>query len=193
MIAFEAYNIYNGLKLHFSSEQYDFFKYGGKVKITPAGFERRKDKFWYEKLAKKPDLINYIVANLIDGDRAKWIGGLLTDTECERIYIAWCKRQQSITYHIENQITILQPKFDDNFKVIESYHPFILMRFLGNELSYETLIILNDLCNFFSDWDTKLKDDVIWPTVRLRCYKYRPFISYDKEKIRKVLLTYFKK
>jgi len=191
MTAFEAYHKYNALKLHFISEAYDFFRYNGQIKTTLSGFERRKDKFWYDKLAKKPDLVNYIVANLIDGDRAKWVGGLLQDTECAKIYTKWLARQQSITYFFENQLAVLEPRFDDNLKVDVGQHPLVLKYLLGNKLSYETVIILDDLCNFFPVWDKKLKDDILWPTVRLRCIKYKPFIRYNKAKMREAVLRKF--
>lgn len=193
MTAYEAYHKYNALKLHFISEAYDYFRYGGRIKTTPSGFERRKDKFWYEKLAKKPDLVNYIVANLIDGDRAKWIGGLLQDTECHKIYLNWLKRQQSITYFFDGQLSVLAPDFDENLVVINQNHPLLLKYLLGNKLSYETVIILNDLCNFFPMWDRQLKDDILWPTVRLRCFKYKPFIKYDRNKMKQLVLTKFSK
>jgi hypothetical protein len=192
MNSFEAYHLYNSLKLHFISEAYDYFKYGGKIRCTPTSYERRKDKFFYEKLAKLPDPVNFIVANLVDGDRAKWIGGLVKDAECKEIYQKWLARQQSISYHFKEQLDKLLPDFDENLKTNSTQHPFLLKELLGNRLTYETVIILNDLCNFFPIWDKKI-NDVMWPTIRLRCEKYKPFIKYDKKKMKEMVLTKFSK
>jgi len=191
MNSYETYHLYNALKLHFISEQYDFFKYDGKVRCTPASYDRRKDKYFYEKLSKKPDLVNYIVANLVDSDRAKWIGGLVKDEESNKTYTNWIARQQSLTYFFSEQLDKLRPVFDDNLKTNGIEHPFLLKELLGNRISYETIIILNDLCNFFPFWDSKINDP-IWPTVRLRCEKIKPFIKYDKNKMKQIVLTKFK-
>ena len=42
--SYEAYQIYIGIKLHFDSATYDFFKYNGKTSVTPKSFFARKDK-----------------------------------------------------------------------------------------------------------------------------------------------------
>ncbi len=44
MTGYETFALYNSLKLHFSKESFDFFKYGGKSKISVNAFENRKDK-----------------------------------------------------------------------------------------------------------------------------------------------------
>jgi len=43
MTAFESYRVYSALKLHFTTDSYDYFKYNGKTKVTPENFEKRKD------------------------------------------------------------------------------------------------------------------------------------------------------
>jgi hypothetical protein len=37
-------------------------------------------------------------------------------------------------------------------------------------------------------WDDKLEYDPIWEDIRLRVVKYTPFIKYDREKIKQVML-----
>ncbi len=41
------------MKSHFTNRKYDFFKYGGKSRATVTAFNRRKDKYWFEKTSRK--------------------------------------------------------------------------------------------------------------------------------------------
>ena len=64
MSAFECYKEYVALKNHFTKPSYDYFKYNGKAKLNPSSFDGRKDKLFFQKLAKHPDVHNFLVANL---------------------------------------------------------------------------------------------------------------------------------
>ena len=67
MTGYEAFSIYNSLKLHFSQQSYNYFKYNGKSNITITSFENRKDKYHFYKLSRKynqEDYINFLVVTL---------------------------------------------------------------------------------------------------------------------------------
>ena len=72
MTGYEAYGLYESLKLHFSKDSYDFFKYNGKTNISLNTFDNRKDKYHFHKLSRKFSdkdvLINFLVANFILDD-----------------------------------------------------------------------------------------------------------------------------
>ena len=63
--AFNAYRTYLALKQHFTSN-YDYFKYNGKVNVSPNSFETRKDKFHFYKLSKKKDYQKIILSTIVD-------------------------------------------------------------------------------------------------------------------------------
>ena len=72
MTEFEAYIQFLALKLHFTSDHYDYFKYNGKHNASVASFEKRTDKRFFKRLAKRNiNIVEYCVANLIDGK--EWI------------------------------------------------------------------------------------------------------------------------
>ena len=83
MTGYEAFGLYESLKLHFAKDSYDFFKYNGKTNISITAFENRKDKYHFYKLSRKysakEDLTAFIVANLIEKD-GLWVGDLLNDS-----------------------------------------------------------------------------------------------------------------
>ena len=52
MTGFEVYKMYLALKLHFTSDTYDYFQYGGNAKASQVSFDQRRDKFFFVKLSR---------------------------------------------------------------------------------------------------------------------------------------------
>ena len=190
MSAFECYKEYLALKNHFTKPNYDYFRYNGKLKTNSDSFNNRKDKLFFQKLAKHPDVHNFLIANLSDNEKY-WIRELAYSEEAENRYKQWLKRQQSLTYVFKQQLGKLDSDFNQNFIVKDNEHPLLLKLFLGNDIDLETLCILLDLTGAKNHWDSKMKYDMIYDSVKLKIEKYTPFIKYDKEKMKKIVLDYF--
>ena len=176
--AFEAYQKYLALKQHFTRDGYDYFKYGGKVSARLSSFESRKDRFFFYKLA-----------NFIDKD-VSWVRDLL-GTEAEQTYTGWLKRQQSLGYMFQNELDKLGDDLNDELMVTDGQHPKLLRQFLRNEISIETLVILNDILKFFKHWNDKIEERIIWNDVYRKCTKYLPFLRFDREVCKKALRERF--
>jgi hypothetical protein len=182
---FEAYRTYLALKQHFTKPGYDFFKYNGKVNVQQSTFEVRKDKYQFYKLSKHKDPLNYLVCNFVYND-VKWIGDLFSDPYKDT-YTNWLKYQQSITYNFTNEINKLLTNFNENYIVTNGQHPHLLKLHRTGEISLETMIILDDILGFSKHWNKEIEDTILWPSIYQKMVKYKPFISYDKNKCRKVL------
>lgn len=186
MTPYESYCLFLAIKMHFTSPQYDFFKYNGKVRSNIDSFHKRRDKYHFARLAKLKDPMGYLVAQYVSGTFTGWAGDLFSE-EAERVYTQYLARQQSITYNFQSDLGKLEEDFISKFKVREGQHPDILVMFKRDAISIETFTILNNHLNFFPIWDKKIKDTVIWPSIRDRCLKYRPFLHYDKVKVKCML------
>jgi len=184
---FEAYKLYLALKNHFSQSSYDFFKYNGKVKANYDSFNVRKDKYFFYKLSKKKDVVQYLVANFIDGKNHQWVGDLVQHEEAEAIYAEWQRRQQALTYTFKQDIEKLKEDFNSNFVVKNGQHPFLLKLVLRRDISLETFIILNDIVRFTSVWNKHIEDTMVWPEFYMKCKKYRPFLKYEIAKFKQIL------
>lgn len=192
MNEFEAYCLYVSLKSHFNNKNYDFFKYSGKIKsATPESFKKRKDGIFFMKLAKHSNPRDFLVANMIASEN-NWIGNLAYSEEAEKNYREWSKRKQSFSYLFEQDLKKLNPDFNSNFKVEENTHPQILKLYLGKQISIETFVVLLEITGVKPVLDRKMKDDPIWEKVSMKVQKYSPFVSYDKEKARKIILDIFR-
>lgn len=186
---FEAYKIYLAITRHFNSDQYDFFKYHGKVRCSEESFDRRHDRYYFERLAKKPDVVGYLVANIVERN-PKWIGDFFGDAG-EQSYLDQQKRIQSLSYLFTEELKKVNFSEED-IKVKEGQHPKLLVDFLQKTLSIETLIILDDIIGFSSVWNKKIIDTIVWPNILKKMRSYQPFFSYDKQKVRKLLIDFIK-
>jgi hypothetical protein len=190
MTPFETYCTYLGMKRHFTTKSYDYIKYNGKVSANKETFNKRKDKFFFEKLAKHDDPKSFLLANFVT-DSSQWIRNLVVSDTSREIYTSWLKKIQSLTYTIKNDIEKFDDNFDDNFKVKIGEHPTILRLFLSGEIQLETLVVITAMVGCIPYWNKVLKDDFIWQEISLKIEKYKPFLHYDTEKIRKICVDKF--
>lgn len=190
MTPYEVYIDYLALKRHFTTESYDYHKYNGKVKANKDSFEKRKDKFFFEKISRHRDPHGLMLANFLKSDDI-WVKNLTGDEASEQ-YNKWLGKLQSISRSVENELSVLDDDFDSNFKVLDGKHPNLLKLYLADKLSIETFIIVYDLVGCESYWNNKLKNDFIWDEVKKKIKKVRPFIVYDKTKIKNIIVEKFR-
>lgn len=191
MTGYEAYKMYVALKNHFNSDTYDYFRYGGKTRANVKSFEMRHDKYFFNKLAKHKDTERFVLANIVEDNPNVWVGDLANEQQAELNYKTWLKRQESLSYVFTNDLDNLSPAYNDNLVVEGSNHPLLLKLLIQKKVSLETLVVLNDLCGFFRHWNKKIEEDVIWPMVYKKCKKYRPFLKFDKDKLKQIVVDKF--
>ena len=187
---FETYRTYLSMKSHFTNPKFDFFKYGGKSRATITSFNKRKDKYWFEKTSRKysdQQIIDFLLANFATTDNPQnlWIGEIINSGE--RNYSQWMKRNQSLTYLFKEQSNelLLDKNLNEVFDCSKG-HPPILKKYLGGEISLETLTILEKVFSFVSKFDKKLTDPV-WESVSLKIKKYNPFLNINTFPFKKIL------
>lgn len=189
MNGYSACCLYRALKLHFNTE-YNFVKYKGKIKYTSVQYEKNKHKFVYDKLAKKfsdEDLKQFYIANFIHNEHV-WIQDLLNQ-EAHEVFVNFSKRKQSLSYIFKNDLlNIFSEDHKTLFKGTQKEFPVLLTKLLRNEVSIETVIIMNKFLKFVHKWDESIKDDICWPHIKNCLIKYEPFLEYDKDKFKNALI-----
>ena len=187
---FETYQTYLSMKSHFTNRKYDFFKYGGKSRATMASFNKRKDKYWFEKTSRKysdKEVLNFLLSNFVSANNPEnlWIGEIINSGE--RTYAEWMKRQQSLTYLFTEQSNELlsEKNLDEVFNCSKG-HPIVLKKYLGGDISLETFAILEKIFSFKNKFDKKLADPV-WETVSVKLKKYLPFLNINVFHFKKIL------
>jgi len=187
---FETYQHYLSLKNHFTNPKYDFFKYGGKSRATITSFNKRRDKYWFEKTSRKysdKEVVDFLVSNFAAADNPQnlWIGEIINSGE--RTYSDWKRRKESSTYLFKEQSNeLLSNNNLENIFNCSKGHPILLKKYLGGEVSLETLVIFEKIFSFKNRFDKKL-DDPVWETVSLKIKKYSPFLNIDVFKYKNIL------
>lgn len=197
MDGFKAYRYYLALKLHFTSEKFNVFENRGNVKGSREAFNARNDRYIFEKLARKfnsdRDIIQFFVANFAYGNESAIYAGQEADDNLTE----WNKRKQSISKIFVDDLASLltyveinklptSSIFDFNF----NEYPAALTLFLGNKISIESLVIINELDHIIEHWLDNPTVQNIWSSELLRIKKLIGFVKYDKEKLRKIF-THF--
>jgi hypothetical protein len=185
MNGYDLYCTYQAIKLHFSSEQYNFFHYDGKTRVSIDAFQKRRDKFLFHRLARKyrdDEMVPFLVANFVHSDD-NWTKSLLED-QAEETYRDWKRTTDSMSkvYTEDLQKIATKETFNELFKVDDGQFPKLLVLFMQNEVTIETMVILNNIFDFIRIWDKKISDDIIYPKVSRKIRKYGSFLNVNVDK-----------
>ncbi len=183
---FESYKLYNALKLHFESD-YDAIKYNFKSNVTPNSFFKRRDKYFFAKIARnQKDLLNYYVFNFIED--VKYIG----DME-DRHYTKHKKIHDSLTRTFQSDIDKLSDEKLDDLLVVKNINqpPKIIEKWMHEEITLETLVILNAITDFITIEGKKITETLFWPDISKKIMKYSPFVKFQMDKYKIIMQKTF--
>jgi len=158
MDGYQAYQIYNALKLHFTSN-YDAVKYNFRTSAKRDSFERRRDRYFFEKLSRRFDkekLIQFCTANLIH-DPTVWVGSM-TDA----IHNDYIGRHDKLTYMLTQDMNLMVDRgysFDQICTTSDNFSSNPLLEALrASEISHESVVLVDILVNFLNRLKSDLSD-----------------------------------
>ena len=184
-----AYCLYQAIKLHFSSDRYDCFKYNFKTKVPSI----IKNEYQFQKLQKHNDPTKLIVASIIKFGTNIWIGDIVGD-KGNLAYNEYKAYEESLKYKFKSEISQLDDDFNSNFISVNGQHPNILKLYIHKKLSIQTITILDELINFTKHLDKSLANDFIWPEISMKIKKFKPFFitpDFDTKPCKDILLSQF--
>lgn len=206
MNGYEAYKIYVSLKAHFRGGNYDFFRYG-RINPKMQTFETRKDRHFFDKLAKRypleENLVRFLLSQMQE-DPNIWVGSMLGE-EANQRYLEWRKRNERMTYQFGEDIkTIIKyasihqdftPNAWGEMFVAEGSgnHPKIFKLLLQKKIVAETFCALDNMLHFTKSWDTKMAGDPVWDEMKMKLKGYNSFVLHFsnmdilKETVRRIL------
>jgi len=184
----EAYRTYLAISSHFTRD-YDYFKYNGHVNASVTSYEKRRDKYFFEKAAKKfktkEQLVEYLVSQYRVSKKSNvWIGEIL-DAKGQDNHREWLRVVESLEYTFKNDLSKLE-ETNDKFAFNTEHstkHPSVYRLFIMNEISLETVCILNKIIHFTDKWQV----DMLLDEYKKLINDYTPFlmsrvINLDKYK-----------
>ena len=180
MTGFDCYRTYLAFKNHFTKDSFDYFRYGGKTKASVTAFNKRKDRYFFEKMSRQKkdgEIVDYFTAifSQCDDPQKMWIGEIIESGD--KNYADWQKKVQSLGYIFKQEMQSLceDKEFNSLFECKSGTHPPIVKEHLKKNISIESLIILDAVIKFKKNLD-KILDDFVWETVSLKIDKYKPFL-----------------
>lgn len=195
MEGMKAYNRYQALKLHFTSD-YDFIKYSGKVrKISEESFLKRKDQYLFRKLERKyndEELTNFFVANFVSNAGVRWVGEM-NGPESEKVYLNWQKRIEAFSYYLKQDLETILDECDDVKRIllVDSTHPVLVKLLMAGKISAETVIAFDIAFDVLEKWNHAINDTIVWPEIYRQLSKYKPFVKIEKDVVKKVMREVF--
>ena len=196
---FDVYKTYLAVKLHFTTDTYDYYKYGGKVNATLDSFTKRKDRYFFHKLSTrygKDDILDFFVSNFLS-DSKKWIGNLLQN-DGRDVYVDFKKRKDAFTYHfrsdcvsILNDFTSNNLSFDNGFQSPNGQHPRFLRLLLQKKIPYQTAVVFEHFLSYVQNWNVEIKEKVVWPEIASKILKVRSFINFNATECKLIMKEVF--
>ena len=195
----QVYQTYLAFKQHFSNPKFDFFQYDGKVKVKEETYQQSRGFWFCETLAKKhsdQEIKEYMLATFISAsDPSKvWLDAFKRDGKNN--WLVWQKQQSCLSYTFEQDCKRLvnfmeekQCSFNDLFKTVDG-HPPSFKLYIKRQLCLETLIILDMVLGFMIHWDSQMTDP-LWELESFKIKKYKPFLSINTMKYRKLIKEVF--
>ncbi|QBP05993.1 hypothetical protein [Synechococcus phage S-B68] len=196
---FDVYRTYLAMKQHFTSPKFDFFQYDGKINAKESTYQARSDFYFFETLARKltpQEIREYLLSSFIySKNPAKvWIGDIKRNGKDN--WVRWQKQNQSLKYIFKQDLgRILEymenrsVSFNDMFST-KYGHPNVLKLYIREEISIETLILLDMVLKFVLSWDRDLADP-LWETLSLKIKKYKPFMSIPVSEYKEIMKETF--
>ena len=196
---FEVFKTYLAVKLHFTTDSYDYNKYEGKVNCKLETFTKRNDRYFFHKLSTRysqNDILGFFVSNFLF-DSNKWVKSL-TGQDGNDVFTDWKKRNESFEYYFRNYCILIandfnarRLSFDNGFNVFGGQHPRFFQLVLSKKISYETAVVFNEILSYSKPWNKQITEQVVWPVHYKRLKKYEQFVKYNKTAIKLIMKEVF--
>lgn len=186
---------YQAIKLHFSSKNYNYNKYNGKVKSNIY-----KDLVPYSMIAKgkrKDDFPDFFIPGLFQNPKIG-INFFLTDDYIS-VWKYWVSYQKSPKYFFERELIDLREyldkrnlQTDEIFRIKTNELPLIYKFIVKNQISPQTFLYLDKVFDFSKRMDLKISEKIYYPIVKARLSKLETFLkSKEREDLKKIVKNVF--
>lgn len=197
----QAWHVCTSIKLHFE-DKIDAVKYNFKMpSLTPKAFEARKDRYFFEKLARQRPRLNecvwYVTANVLADNT--WVGEMKSEPYNE--LVGW---HQSAWYRFESEMKQISERFENFDDMLErrvtlregTCPPPILTAFSNGDVSIHSIAVLHSLTGFLDREMKEVTDPLgMWNQSAIKVKKYCRVLNFDcpfdMTKMRKLVIEAF--
>jgi hypothetical protein len=188
MNSFGAYQLFLAMKQHFTTNSYDYQRFNGKVRASEASYQKRKDKYFFEKLGRVQDPQRRVLSCVL---RDVMHVQAIVSSEGEKIEMEYIKTTQALSQAFKTDLNALRRPLDILLtRTPNGSYPPLLSAYINEQTSIQTMIILDGLVGYMDRWNLELEDDLLWPDIKLKLEKYKPFLTYDRKKMRQIAIDW---
>ena len=190
--SFQSYKLYLILVNAFK-KGYDPVKYSWKIRVQQNSFEKRKDKYFFEKIQKSFDIFEQqkiFMVNLL-ANQDQWIGDMLSQDSI-MFYRKYMSRFNDLSIlfkeDLQNLILFCKSKgrmFKSLFLIEDNKEPMIFKLLQNDSIQYETFILLDSYFNIIEMLDES--KNFIWDQYSVRIKAYKNLFVIDKLEVIKIL------
>lgn len=196
-----VYLLYLMLKNHFAGK-YDVIKYHWVMRISDQAYQKRRDKFFFEKLSDKyklNELTLIFMSNLVANQDA-WIGDI-SDADALIFYREYIGKLRSMNTQFEDDIKNIYyfakkvevENFGDIFKYqskVDSSYIFKLLQ--SNVISFESFILLDSFMDIINKHDEQT-NNLVWSNYSTRLKAYKKLLEIDSSASKALFIDVVKK
>lgn len=190
--SFQSYKLYLILVNAFK-KGYDPIKYSWKIRVQQNSFEKRKDKYFFDKISKQFDIFEQqkiFMVNLL-ANQEQWIGDMLNQDSI-MFYRKYMSRFNDLSIlfkeDLQNLILFCKQKgrtFKGLFIIEDNKEPMIFKLLQNDSISYETFILLDQYFNIIDNLDKT--NNFIWDQYSIRIKAYKNLFVVDKQEVIDIL------
>jgi hypothetical protein len=184
MNGFEVYREYIAIKLHFTNDYYDYFKVGGRTTANIHSYNKRKDQYFFDYLAKnggdESDIKMKLVLYFLN-ERHMYIKEIVEEyRKRPNYFLQWLGFIEGFPYTAIKQFGEIRDGFikaksstisTQNIDVFHS--PIIFEKYLEKEIYAESFILFDS----FFKISKLLKHNLLWKEESKILKKYFPFVQ----------------
>lgn len=193
-----VYKLYLMVKGHFNG-RYDCIKYNWAMRISPKAYEKRRDKYFFERLSTKynlGELYRIFVSNMLANSDA-WVGEI-SGADALQFYRQHTGKLERASYifkeDIENLVYFCRKKdimFKDLFDCSKG-QPLIFKMLQQEIISYETFILIDAAGKFIHKFNDSMSDDIVWIEYRKRIEGYQKILNINTTAAKELLISTLK-
>jgi hypothetical protein len=182
---FKVYKFYIAVKLHYTTDKFNVFENKGRVKGSRDKYWSRNDRGLFEKLGRQFDtereVIEYFVANFAAGNDCVIYDGSTAGDNLTN----WSKIKQSLTKTFRDDLNKIVLHLEQNPDKVDDLYDFdgpripeLMKLCIGNEITVQSLVILNSYREFFDNWN--VQTNLIFEDECRRIVKSGGFVTFNK-------------
>tara|TARA_B100001093_G_scaffold468110_1_gene487826 strand:+ start:3901 stop:4518 length:618 start_codon:yes stop_codon:yes gene_type:complete len=176
---FEAYKLYNAIRLHFNTD-FNAVKYHFKTRVNPSSFEMKKERYFFEKIARTypnlNDLIGFYTSNFLKENT--W------PTEMkDSVYKEWQGRLDSFSYLFSEDCKVILDQAEDKSwdftDLFKTRSTFLYDLYHSDIIKIETLCLFEMMLKKRWMQLHSSQDPLgLYETLSSQVYKYRLLLEF---------------